>query len=540
MTRVSIDEHLHEMLARAGLDLASVPRAGQAVQLRATANLSTGGTAIDRTDVIHPDNAAMARRAALTVGLDVAGIDFIAPDITRSVRETGGGIVEVNAAPGFRMHLAPSEGQPRDVARAVIDQLYPRGSRARIPIVAVTGTNGKSTVGRMVQAILRRHGLVVGLTNTSGVYIDDELLIRADASGPKSARMVLRDPTVQAAVLETARGGILREGLAFDRCDVGIVLNIAADHLGLGGVDTLEDLARVKSVVVESVGRRGLSVLNGDDPHTLRMARHAGGRVAYFTLRGGMDMPASLQKHIVEGGLVASVESSIYGGLLVLQDGERRIEVMQAGDIPATLHGAAGFNVQNALAALLAGHGLGIPPATMRAALEGFRSTFEQNPGRLNIHDVGGFRVILDYAHNPEALRALGQMLDRMRPKYNRLIGVTSTPGDRRDEDIREVGALSARIFDRVIFRERPDGRGRQPGDVLNLLKEGALAAGAEASSLEVQLCEHDAVERALSLARHGDLVVILPTKVEAVWTQIQAFRPGSAGDETSNRVAHA
>ncbi|MCE3289720.1 MAG: cyanophycin synthetase [Caulobacter sp.] len=529
-TRVVIDEHLLEMLARANLDLDSIPLAGAFVRLRATANLSTGGSAIDRTDEIHPDNAAMARRAAVTIGLDVAGIDFIAPDITRSVRETGGGIVEVNAAPGFRMHLAPSEGKPRDVAKAVIDQLYPRGSKARIPIVAVTGTNGKSTVGRMVQAILRANGMTVGLTNTSGVYIDDERLNKADASGPKSARMILRDPTVDAAVLETARGGILREGLAFDRCDVGIVLNVAADHLGLHGIDTLEDLARVKSVVAETVGRRGLSVLNGDDPHTLRMARHAGGRVGYFTMRGAMAMPANLQKHLAEGGLVASVEPSVGGGLLVLQDGETRIEVMQAGGIPATLHGAAGFNVQNALAAILAGYGLGVPMPVIRRALEGFRSTFEQNPGRLNIHDVGGFRVILDYAHNPDALRAMGQLLERLRPKYNRIIGVASTPGDRRDQDIKEVGGLAGQMFDRVIFRERPDGRGRAAGDILAMLKQGALEAGVDAAKVDVQLCEYAAVDRALNLARRGDLVVVFPTKVEEVWRQILDFKPKATG----------
>ncbi|MGH1560243.1 Mur ligase family protein [Caulobacter segnis] len=266
MTRIVVDDHVREMLGRVGLDLDSVPAEGAVVQLRATANLSTGGTAIDRTDEIPPDNAAIARRAALAVGLDVAGIDFVAPDVRRSVRETGGGIIEVNAAPGFRMHLEPSEGQPRDVARAVLANLYPPGARSRVPIVAVTGTNGKSTVGRMLSAIFRADGRTVGLTNTSGVYINDEQLKAVDASGPKSARMVLRDPTVEVAVLETARGGILREGLAFDRCDVGLVLNVTADHLGLKGVDTVEDLAKVKSVVTEAVSKRGVSVLNGDDP----------------------------------------------------------------------------------------------------------------------------------------------------------------------------------------------------------------------------------------------------------------------------------
>ena len=529
MTRIVIDDHVRDMLSRVDLTPTSIPAVGRKVQLRATANLSTGGTAIDRTDEIHPVNAAMARRAALTVGLDVAGIDFIAPDITRSVRETGGGIVEVNAAPGFRMHLAPSQGQPRNVAKAVIDNLFPAGSRARIPVVAITGTNGKSTTGRMTSAILRRHGLTVGLTNTSGVYVDDDLIVASDASGPKSARMLLRDPTVQAAVLETARGGILREGLAFDRCDVGVVLNVTADHLGLKGIDTLEDLAAVKSVITESVSPRGCSVLNGDDPLTIRMARHAGGRIAWFTMQGGPDLPPFLQKHLADGGVVVSREASIRGGLIVLQEGAHRIEIMEAGDIPATLNGAAEFNVANALAAVAAAHALRVPVTTIVAALKAFNSTFEENPGRLNVFDTQGFRVIMDYAHNPAALRALGEMIHKIRHNYGRVIGVTSMPGDRRDEDIREIGEISSGIFDLTIFRERPDGRGREAGGVIALLEDGARAAGVEPHRVRSILSEDKAVAAALNEAQPGDLVVLLPTKVDAVWRQVTGYlRPGA------------
>lgn len=533
MTRVVIDDHVRDMLARVDLAPDATPAAGRKVQLRATANLSTGGTAIDRTDEIHPVNAAIARRAALTVGLDVAGIDFIAPDITRSVRETGGGIVEVNAAPGFRMHLAPSSGQSRNVAKAVIDTLFPTGSRARIPIVAITGTNGKSTTGRMTSAIVRKHGLTVGLTNTSGVYVDDELVIASDASGPRSARLLLRDPTVQAAVLETARGGILREGLAFDRCDVGVVLNVTADHLGLKGVDTLKDLAAVKSVVTESVSRRGCSVLNGDDPLTIRMARHAGGRIAFFTMRGGPELSAFLQKHVAEGGLLVSREPSEAGGLIVVQDGERRIEIMEVREIPAALDGAAEFNVANALAAVASGYALRIPASTIATALKGFHSTFEENPGRLNIMDTQGFRVIMDYAHNPAALRALGEMIDRVRHNYGRVIGVASMPGDRRDDDIREIGEIAASIFDLTIFRERPDGRGRPRGGVISLLMQGAEAAGVRAPKVRPILSEDKAVEAALEAARPGDLVVLLPTKVDAVWRQVTAYRRSDVASTT-------
>ena len=532
MTRIVVDDQVREMLARAGLALESAPKAGAMVTLRATANLSTGGTAIDRTDAIHPDNAAIACRAALTVGLDVAGIDFMAPDITRSVRETGGGIVEVNAAPGLRMHLEPSEGQGRDVARAVVAELFPPGARSRIPLVAVTGTNGKSTVVRMVARIAREMGKTVGLTNTTGVYVNDERVLEADASGPKSARMLLRDPTVEVAVLETARGGMLREGLAFDRCDVGIVLNVTADHLGLKGVDTLEDLAAVKSIVAEAVGRRGITVLNADDPLTLRMARQAGGRIGYFTLNGGLEMSPFLQKHVAEGGLLAGLEPSVRGGELVLYDKGRRWSLLHADELPSTLNGMARFNIANALAAALAGHGLGASTAVIAAALRAFTSSHAENPGRFNVHDAHGFRVIVDYAHNPGAMRAMADLVAQLRPRVGRVIGVVSIPGDRRDEDILEMGAIAAEMFDALIFRERPDGRGRPAGSVLSLLTDGALAAGFPPERIHRILSEARAVETALRMARPGDLVLVFPTAVDAVWNQVTAFQP--AGQATS------
>lgn len=529
MTRIVVDDQVREMLSRVDLSLDAVPASGAVVVLRATANLSTGGTAIDRTDVIHPDNAAIARRAALTVGLDVAGIDFMAPDVTRSVRETGGGIVEINAAPGFRMHLEPSEGEPRDVAKAVVENLFPPGARSRIPIVAVTGTNGKSTVVRMVARIAREMGKTVGLTNTTGVYVNDEKILDADASGPKSARMVLRDPTVEVAVLETARGGMLREGLAFDRCDVGIVLNVSADHLGLKGVDTLEDLAAVKSIVSECVSRRGVSVLNADDPLTLRMARHAGGRIGYFTLKGGLEMSPFLQEHVAEGGLLAALEPSVRGGELVLHDKGQRWSLMHADALPASLNGMARFNIANALAAILAGHGLGATPQTMARALGAFTSSHAENPGRFNIHDAHGFRVIVDYAHNPGAMRAMGDLVAQLRPQVGRVIGVVSIPGDRRDEDILEMGAIAAEMFDDLIFRELPDGRGRPAGSVVSLLTDGALGAGFPDERIHRILSETRSVDAALRMARPGDLVLVFPTAVDAVWKQVTAFQPTGA-----------
>lgn len=529
MTRVIVDEHLRERLASEGLTLRSVPEPGRTVRLRDTANLSTGGSAIDRTDAIHPANAMIARRAAAVVGLDIAGIDFLAPDIAHSVLETGGGIVEINAAPGFRMHLQPSEGQPRNVAKPVIDMLFPDKRPARIPVVAITGTNGKSTTVRMVAQILSRRGMTVGFTSTSGVYVGGERIIKGDASGPISARMVLADPMVDVAVLETARGGILREGLGFDRCDVGCVLNVTDDHLGLRDINTLEDLAQVKSVVTESVSRRGLSVLNGDDPQTIRIARYARGHVGYFSMRGAEQLSPHLQKHLAEGGLAGVLEPAVSGGELVILDGDRRIPLISVDAVPATLRGQAQFNIANALAAALIAYGLRIPVDTIAAGLASFQSSFEDNPGRLNIHDAHGFRVILDYAHNPAGITALGDLVRSLKPSYDRAIGCVSIPGDRRDSDILAMGASAADLFDHVVFREKPDGRGRRPGEVLNLLRRGALDAGCPPDRLKCIPAESQAIATCLKLARPGDLVVLLPTDVEAAWEQVVSFQPDTA-----------
>jgi cyanophycin synthetase len=496
------------------------------VYLCDTANLSTGGTAIDRTDDIHPDNAMIARRAARTIGLDIAGIDFIAPDICRSVHETGGGIIEVNAAPGFRMHLQPSEGRARNVARPVIDMLFPRGAPTRIPILAITGTNGKSTTSRMVGHILRAHGLNVGLTSTTGIYVNGDRVVEADASGPWSARVVLRDPSVDVAVLETARGGILREGLGFPECDVGLVTNVQPDHLGLKGIDTIEDLAWVKSIVVEAVHRNGTSILNADDPMVVSMRRRAGGRIAYFSLRGGADMPDFLREHIEEGGLAVVREpGAVPGGEIVIHDEGDAIHLMRAAEIPATLDGLAEFNVQNALGAIAMAHAQGVPVGVIRTALSTYTTSFEQNPGRLNVFDGHGFRVILDYAHNPAGLNALGDLILKMRPRHRRVIGMINIPGDRRDDDMREMGRLATRYFDEIIFREDPARRGRKPGEIVTLLSEGALSAGFPEERISRILDEDEAADLCLRRARPGDLVVLTPTDVEAMWQQVLDFR---------------
>ena len=519
LTRIKVDDAVRALLASQQLVLKSVPKKGRVVRLRGTANLSTGGTAVDRTDAIHPENAAIAIQAAAIIGLDVAGIDMLAPDISQSVRETGGGIVEVNAAPGLRMHIEPSEGTPRDVARPIIASLFPPGRRSRIPIFAITGTNGKSTTARMVARILCEAGYRVGLTSTSGVYIDGRLQVAGDSSGPKSARMVLRNPTVDTAVLEAARGGILREGLGFDHCDVGAVLNVTADHLGLKGIDTVEDLARVKSIVAQSVGRRGHAVLNADDPLTCDMARRAGGRIVWFSARPNAAATEPIATHLASGGMAVVRED---GDIVLYKNG--RTVVASIAELPSTLEGAAEFNVANALAATAMSAAYGIKPETIALALRAFTTSFEDSPGRLNILDAHGIRIIVDYAHNPAALTALGRLIDRLRVEGSRAFGMVSIPGDRRDQDLLAMGALASAIFDEIMFREAPDGRGRPAGSINALMVEGAIAAGKAPHHVHQLRNEEEATDECLRRAQPGDLVVLMPTDVEGIWQRVTAF----------------
>jgi len=528
LTRIEPDDGVRRYLQLTGLALESVPEAGRIVFLRPTANLSTGGTAIDRTDEIHPANALIARRAAGIVGLDIAGIDFVCPDITRPVAETGGGIIEVNAGPGFRMHLEPFQGRPRNVARPVLELLFPGGSVGRIPIFAVTGTNGKSTTCRMLGHILRQAGATVGMTTTTGIYLNQDRIAAGDCSGPKSARLVLREPTVDAAVLECARGGILREGLAFDECDVGAVLNVSEDHLGLKGIGTIEELAAVKSVVVESVRRNGWSVLNADDPLTANMARHAGGQLCYFSLKDQTEWPDFLTEHVDRGGRAINRERVGEAWDIVIHEDHEAIYFMKAHEIPATFDGWAEFNVANALAAIAMAHSNRVPLNTIRAAMRTFTTSFEDSPGRLNVHDRHGFRTILDYAHNPDGLTGLGRLVEKMRARYRRTIGLIGVAGDRRDCDILRMGELAARFFDIVVFKEDDSLRGREPGSVARLLCAGAAAAGCVPSRIHVVLPEDGAVDLCLRMARPRDLVVLTADHVDAVWDQIRAFDPGN------------
>jgi UDP-N-acetylmuramyl tripeptide synthase len=408
-------------------------------------------------------------------------------------------------------------------AEAVLGGFFGDSGNGRVPVVAITGTNGKSTTTRMVEGILRGHGRAVGLTSTTGVYVNGERILEGDASGPRSARLVLSDERVETAVLEVARGGMLREGLGYDAADVGALLNVQADHLGLKGIDTIEDLARVKSVVVEAVRPDGWSVLNADDPLAVAAKARAGGVPAYFSLRP-VEESELLSAHVASGGLALVREPGPEGGVLVVRHGPERYEIIKVGEIPAAFAGAAEFNVANAMAAALIALGLGVPVSVIRSGLAGFASTFEQNPGRLNVVDKEGVRVIVDYAHNPAGLEALGRLIQAVRPQHRRTIGMVTTAGDRRDEDIRQMGALAVDYFDEIYFREDPSRRGRAEGEILKLLMDGALSRGVDERRLHCISHESKAADACLRAAVAGDLVVLTPTEVEAMWRQVQAF----------------
>ncbi|HJT63319.1 MAG TPA: cyanophycin synthetase [Candidatus Limnocylindria bacterium] len=531
LTRIAIDEEAESYAVEQGFALDAVPPKGTRIYLKRTGNMSTGGISIDRTEEIHPENQEIAEQAAKVIGLDIAGIDFICPDISVPVRETGGGIVEVNAAPGFRMHTNPTEGEPQYVAKPVIDMLFPPGTPSRIPIVAVTGTNGKTTTARMISHILKGMGRKVGMTSTDGILIDGRPIRRGDMSGPKSASMVLQNPLVDTAVFEVARGGILREGLGYQRNDVAVVLNVASDHLGLGGITSLRQLAAVKQVIVEAVPRSGTAVLNADDPLVVKMAAACSGSVIYFSLNPENE---TLRRQASRGRRAVTVEAGRNGDLIVLRQGRKSLPLVWTHLIPATFEGRAKMNVLNALAATAAAWATGAHLHDIRQGLRTFATSYFQAPGRLNLFDLDGFRVLVDYAHNSHAMQALGSFIDAISDDPSnghhplvtgRRIGVIATAGDRRDRDIRDLGRVSARYFDRIVIREDQNPRGRQPGATAALIQEGVEAAileGARCQKIEIVLDELDATRRALDLGRKGDLVVLCVDHANLAWKELQ------------------
>lgn len=523
LTRIYVDNQTMEVLERDNRTLQTIPAEDEFVQLKLTGNMSTGGTSIDRTDDIHPDNIEIARQAAMVVGLDIAGIDFITEDISNSAREHGGAIVEVNAGPGFRMHTNPTEGHPRHVGRAVVDMMFPRGIDTRVPIVAVTGTNGKTTTSRMIAHIMKVSGRTVGLTTTDGIYIDGKKILAGDMSGPTSARMVLKNPTIDYAVLETARGGILRSGLGFDRCNIGVVTNIAADHLGLKGVDSLSELARVKEVVVASVLRDGVSVLNADNEYTVGMTRIARGEIIFFSM--DEDNPV-IRDHIRAKGKAVVLRQTRQGEMITIIENRRETSLLLASQIPATMEGRIRVNIENAMAAAAAAFADDVNLDYIRLGLRTFSNSFTNTPGRFNLLDLGSRRVLMDYCHNVAGLESIADFVQRM--DADRTVAVISLPGDRSNDDMQAFGDLAGRTFDKIIIREDDNTRGRARGEIAEQLRAAIEGSGKDMADVEIVLDEMEASRIAVDRSEKGDLVILLADKPTKVWEQLTGEKPES------------
>jgi cyanophycin synthetase len=524
LTRLELDAQAHKMLERARLQPHSVPAPGQVVYLRSTANLSTGGTATDVTDVIHPDNREMAERAVRAIGLDVGGVDFLSKNITESYRKIGGGICEVNAAPGFRMHVAPSEGTARDVATPVIDMLFPPGAASRVPIAAVTGTNGKTTTTRMLAHVAKMGGFTPGFTTTDGVYINGQRTVQGDMTGPVSARMVLADPQIDIAVLETARGGLLRAGMGVNEINVGAVLNVQADHLGLKGIDTLEQLAEVKRVVVEVA--TDCAVLNADDPLVLKMSGYTEAKnICYVTMNPHHTL---VREHIRAGGRACALEEGVNGQMIALYERGGQIPLLWTHLIPATLEGRAMHNVQNAMFAAAMAFSLGIKLDAIRQGLRTFDSTFFQAPGRMNVFNEHPFKVLFDYGHNAHAVAAMADLAQRLDVTGRRIV-VLAAPGDRRDEDLVAIARAVAGRFDHYICRRDDNLRDRGPDEVPRIQAQALRAAGVADSAISIIPDEQEALDAALRMGAPGDLVLVFADALVRSWKQITKFKPAGA-----------
>jgi cyanophycin synthetase len=525
LTAIKIDSITEGILEEKGLTLDSVLPEGQVLHLKRTANLSTGGTASDVTDEMHPANVKLAERIARVIGLDICGIDVAAPRIDTPIQANKGAVLEVNAAPGLRMHLAPAEGTARNVAAPILDMLFPEDTTARIPIVAITGTNGKTTVTRLIAHLVQTAGYRVGYTTTDGIYLGNELIERGDNTGPLSAQTVLKDSSVEFAVLECARGGLLRSGLGFDQCDVGVVTNVASDHLGMGGINTLEQLAKAKAVVPECVKPDGFAILNAEDDLVYAMRERVSCNVALFSLDSQHERVIG---HREQGGLLATVEE---GGLVIYDSGQRII-LGTVAEVPATFDGTADYMVQNVLIAALAAYVRGIDATTIRQGLMSFLPSADTTPGRMNIFSFREFQVMVDYAHNPAALRALGGFLQRSPASHK--IGIITGVGDRREEDIIELGQTAARIFDEIIIRFDKDLRGRTPEEITQLLVRGIEQEDGR-KPVSVFPDEEQALLHAMQNAQPGCFIVDCTEKVEytlelmnQAWKEDQRLRPAA------------
>ncbi len=507
LTQITVDDFTHKMLSDLGYTLDTVLPKDELVLLKPTANLSTGGTSTDVTDEVHSDNIFMAERISKIIGLDICGIDIMAPDLKNPITANGGAVLEVNAAPGFRMHIEPTGGLPRNVSEPVINMLFPKDSSGRIPIIAITGTNGKTTTTRLTAHICKSVGYKVGFTTSDGVYIQNNLMMRGDCTGPRSAQFVLKDPTVDFAVLECARGGILKSGLAFQNCDIAIVTNVSADHIGLGGIQTLEQMARVKAVVPETVFPQGYAVLNADDDLVYAMREGLECNIALFSMN---ENNPRIKEHCEDGGYAAVYEN----GYVSILKGTWKIRVHKVNDIPITYGGKAIHNIMNTLPAVLAAYLYrDITIEDIKQALQTFIPSATQTPGRLNLFQFKKFQLMLDFAHNPAGLRLLCDFLNKMDATSR--VGIICGTGDRRDNDIRDMGRIAAQNFDEIIIRQDNSLRGRTADEIINLLKEGINEIKPSNGSITVLYDEKEAIMHAYTNAKPGSLVTLLADDVD-------------------------
>jgi cyanophycin synthetase len=514
LTEITINRETTDILTKKGYTLETVLPAGEKCYLKGTANLSTGGTSTDVTDIVHPHNIFTFERISRIIGLDICGVDIMAPNLSEPLETNGGVILEVNAAPGFRMHLAPANGLPRNVAAPVIDMLYPPGKSFRIPIIAITGTNGKTTTTRLIAHIVKNIGYRVGFTTSDGIYVGNAMLTKGDTTGPISAEFVLQDPTVEFAVLETARGGILRAGLGFGSCDVAVITNIQEDHLGLGDIHTLKEMSQVKAVVVESVMDNGYAVLNADNDYCVSIGNKADCNVAYFSINENNPI---IEKHCKGGGIAAIYEN----GYITIKKGDWKFRVDKVTKIPLTFGGRVTFMIYNVLAATLAAYVYGFKIEDIRTSLQTFIPSSAQTPGRMNIFEFREFRVLIDFAHNADGFRGIKEYLSTIDSPFK--IGIITGTGDRRDQDIRELGRLSAEMFDHIIIRQDKFLRGRKAEDIVSLLVEGITQVD-PGKSYEYIPKEIDALNHAISMAKPGTFITALSDVIDNAIEVVQGY----------------
>ncbi len=514
LTEISIDRETHEQLEKQNYTLNTILEKGVVCYLKGTANLSTGGTSTDVTDIVHPNNIFICERISRVIGLDICGIDIMASNLSEPLDVTGGVVLEVNAAPGFRMHLAPAKGLPRNVAAPVIDMLYPAGKSCRIPIIAVTGTNGKTTTTRLISHIVKNNGYRVGFTTSDGIYVQNSMLTKGDTTGPVSAEFILKDPTVEFAVLETARGGILRAGLGFGKCDVAVVTNIQEDHMGLSDIHTLKDMANVKGVVARAVKRDGYTVLNADNEYCVSISKTTDCHIAYFSLD---EHNPIIIEHCKQGGIAAIYEN----GYITIKKGDWKFRVEKASHVPLTFGGKVTFNIYNVLAATLASYVYGFTIEDIKMSLGTFIPSAAQTPGRMNIFDFKEYKVMIDFAHNADGFNGIKEFLSTVESPYK--IGIITGTGDRRDDDIRDMGRISAQMFDHIIIRQDKFLRGRMADEIVNLLVEGIKEVNPN-QSYEYIPKEIEALEHALSLAKPGTFITALSDVIDNAIEVVQSY----------------